>query len=34
MGERARALGGDLTVTGNPGDGTTVTARIPIPSKP
>jgi signal transduction histidine kinase len=32
MGERARALGGDVTVGGSPGHGTTVTARIPITS--
>jgi signal transduction histidine kinase len=30
MHERALMLGGDLTVEGEPGMGTTVTARIPI----
>jgi PAS domain S-box-containing protein len=32
MRERARALGGDVTVTSSPGDGTKVTARIPVAS--
>ncbi len=32
MGERARALDGDVKVSGSPGQGTTVTARIPITS--
>jgi signal transduction histidine kinase len=34
MGERARALGGDVTVSGPPGQGATVTARIPLSSVP
>ncbi|MBI4499844.1 MAG: PAS domain S-box protein [Gemmatimonadetes bacterium] len=32
MRERARALGGDVTVNGAPDQGTTVTARIPVSS--
>jgi signal transduction histidine kinase len=34
MEERARALGGDVTVSGASDQGTVVTARIPIPGKP
>jgi signal transduction histidine kinase len=31
MSERARLLGGQLSIVSSPGEGTTVTARIPIP---
>lgn len=34
MSERAQAFGGELTILGTPGDGTTVVARIPCASAP
>ena len=34
MAERARLVGGECTVSGTPGAGTTVAARLPVPAEP